>query len=176
MRRAVEAVAVSVTPKRTISGTPKRMGTRCSMKMPSGGARGCTRGDAFSPGSASMESRKSDTRRALPCIDASDGRQTADVGSMIGVVRSAAAVNASTPQRQPKATSGREIACTSLLFTNLKWTREHTTTHSTQEGHAGRCEHAEELARADAHRKRAGDTDFSTVLEREAGYVCAVEG
>ena len=93
MRRAVEAVAVSVTPKRTISGTPKRMGTRCSMKMPSGGARGCTRGDAFSPGSASMESRKSDTRRALPCIDASDGRQTADVGSMIGVVRSAAAVN-----------------------------------------------------------------------------------
>ena len=56
---------------------------------------------------------------------------------MIGVVRtSAAAVNASTPQRQPKATSGREIACTSLLFTNLKWTREHTTTHSTQEGRA----------------------------------------
>ena len=96
---------------------------------------------------------------------------------MIGVVRtSAAAVNASTPQRQPKATSGREIACTSLLFTNLKWTREHTTTHSTQEGHAGRCEHAEELARADAHRKRAGDTDFSIVLEREAGYVCAAEG
>ena len=44
--------------------------------------------------------------------------------------------------------------------------------------HAGgaRCEHAEELARADAHRKRAGDTDFSTVLEREAGYVCAAEG
>ena len=70
----------------------------------------------------------------------------------------------------------REIAYTSLLFTNLKWTREHTTTHSTQEGHAGRCEHAEELARADAHRKRAGDTDFSTVLEREAGYVCAAEG
>ena len=84
---------------------------------------------------------------------------------MIGVVRtSAAAVNASTPQRQPKATSGREIACTSLLFTNLKWTREHTTTHSTQEGHAGRCEHAEELARADAHRKRAGDTDFSLLF------------
>ena len=37
-------------------------------------------------------------------------------------------------------------------------------------------EHAEELARADAHRKRAGDTDFSIVLEREAGYVCAAEG
>ena len=30
----------------------------------------------------------------------------------------------------------REIAYTSLLFTNLKWTREHTTTHSTQEGRA----------------------------------------
>ena len=32
--------------------------------------------------------------------------------------------------------------------------------------HAGgaRCEHAEELARADAHRKRAGDTDFSLLF------------
>ena len=46
-----------------VFGSQRRMGATSREK---GGG-----GDAFSPGSASSESRKSDTRRALLCIDES---------------------------------------------------------------------------------------------------------